>query len=377
MAKLPQGIRKRDNGIYEKRFTVNGTRYSIYGNSVKEIQEKELEARQKIAQGTYKDNRNITLDEYVEVWKSQKRQYNKANSLRAYTAMYDKHIKDLLGNVKIQALEKRHCQELQKKANITLSASSTNYVMTVLKMILNSAIDDEIITRNVAKSIKPLSNDKGQKAAETKHRALTEEEQRAFMTEAKKMDSYYYELYATMLMTGARIGEIACITWNDIDFKRNVIYINKTVSADENGKKIINNTPKTKTSKREIPLKEPLKAILKAQRIKSTIIYSVNGYNINTPLFCTVNGNVASYHTVNLDIKRIVKKLREKGFAISDFTCHAFRDTFATRFIEQGGNPQTLKTILGHSSLAMTMDLYAQVLPNTKQAEMEKVQIII
>ena len=42
-----------------------------------------------------------------------------------------------------------------------------------------------------------------------------------------------------------------------------------------------------------------------------------------------------------------------------------------TRFIEQGGTPQTLKTILGHSSLAMTMDLYSQVMANTKQKEMD------
>lgn len=55
----------------------------------------------------------------------------------------------------------------------------------------------------------------------------------------------------------------------------------------------------------------------------------------------------------------------------------AMRDTFATRFIEQGGTAQTLKTILGHSTLAMTMDLYAHVLPNTKAEDMNRVQISV
>lgn len=59
------------------------------------------------------------------------------------------------------------------------------------------------------------------------------------------------------------------------------------------------------------------------------------------------------------------------------FTSHALRDTFATRYIEQGGNPQTLKTILGHSSYSITMDLYSQVLPNTKKQEMERIIIEI
>lgn len=62
---------------------------------------------------------------------------------------------------------------------------------------------------------------------------------------------------------------------------------------------------------------------------------------------------------------------------IEHFSAHALRDTFATRYIEQGGSPQVLKTILGHNSLAMTMDLYSHVLPNTKQKEMESVRIVI
>ena len=70
---------------------------------------------------------------------------------------------------------------------------------------------------------------------------------------------------------------------------------------------------------------------------------------------------------VNRAIRDGVKRLEQKGNRLEHFTVHAFRDTFAARYIEQGGNLQTLKTILGHSSLAMTMDLYSHVLPDTKQ----------
>lgn len=55
------------------------------------------------------------------------------------------------------------------------------------------------------------------------------------------------------------------------------------------------------------------------------------------------------------------------------FTLHYLRHTFATRAIENGMKPQTLKAILGHSSLAMTMDLYSHVLPSTKADEMEAI----
>ncbi|MDO4439134.1 MAG: tyrosine-type recombinase/integrase [Eubacteriales bacterium] len=80
------------------------------------------------------------------------------------------------------------------------------------------------------------------------------------------------------------------------------------------------------------------------------------------------------HHCVLLHVfNRTFKRLENKNIHIDRVTPHALRDTFATRAIENGMNPQTLKKILGHSSLAMTMDLYAHVLPNTMQEEMEKI----
>ena len=82
-------------------------------------------------------------------------------------------------------------------------------------------------------------------------------------------------------------------------------------------------------------------------------------------------------HAINRAITKTLERLEAKGTYIDYFTAHALRDTFATRYIEQGGQPQTLKVILGHSSLAMTMDLYAHVLPNTKQKEMDNLYIAL
>lgn len=78
--------------------------------------------------------------------------------------------------------------------------------------------------------------------------------------------------------------------------------------------------------------------------------------------------------TVSSAIDNVLKRLRQQDIEIERFTHHAFRDTFATRYIEEGGNMQTLQKILGHSSLAMTADLYAHVLPNTKQQEMQQIE---
>ena len=94
-------------------------------------------------------------------------------------------------------------------------------------------------------------------------------------------------------------------------------------------------------------------------------------------IFASVYGGIVHNHAINRAISDALARLEEKGRPMEHFTAHALRDTSATRYIEQGGSPQTLKTILGHSSLAMTMDLYSHVLPNTKQKEMDNLKIVV
>ncbi|MBQ9032419.1 MAG: tyrosine-type recombinase/integrase [Parasporobacterium sp.] len=94
-----------------------------------------------------------------------------------------------------------------------------------------------------------------------------------------------------------------------------------------------------------------------------------------TWIFPNTRGTMTNYNNVDVCIANIVKNINADGIDFKPFSVHAFRDTFATRCIEQGMQPQTLKTILGHSSLKMTMDLYAHVMPNTKAEELSKTNI--
>ena len=192
--------------------------------------------------------------------------------------------------------------------------SSVNYTIQVLKIILNDTVAQELLDRNPAAKVKPLKHT-GQAVTKSSHRALTVEEQRRFLDAAKR--SFYYEFFAFLLLTGMRHGEGAAMRWDDVDFAKNVLHVTKSLSFDENGHVIIG-PPKSAAGIRDIPINDEIRKILILQ---------------------------------------------------------ALRDTFATRFIEQGGSPQTLKTLLGPKSLSMTMDLYSQVLPNTKQEEMDRIRI--
>lgn len=368
MARLGAGTRKRADGTLEKRFTIDGKRYSVYGKNTKEIEQKELEIKNKIKDGIYTDNRNLTLDQYFDEWLSGKRNGAKGNTLKTYKSHYYKHISPRIGGRKVQKIERREILNLQREVSEKLSPTTCNGVLRTLKIILNDAMHDEIINKNPAGGIKALKEP--EKATETYHRALTEQEQKDFMQEMSK--DYYYEFIALLLCTGMRTGEAAALAWSDIDYKENVIHVTKTVTYNEDGTATIG-TPKSEAGKRDIPLNDTIKAVLSCQRKKLGNLFPMNDNRV----FVSVYGGIVHNHAVNRSISDALTRLEEQNKPIEHFTAHALRDTFATRYIEQGGSPQTLKTILGHSSLAMTMDLYSHVLPNTKQQEMDNLKIVL
>lgn len=368
MARLAAGIRKRIDGILEKRFTVDGVRYSIYGKNTKELTQKEQEIRKNIESGIYTDNRRITLDKYFEEWLTGKRNRTKGNTLKTYKSYYYKHVSSRIGSRKVQQIERREILTLQRDIAEHLSVSTCNTVLKMLKVVFNDAIQDAVISKSPVDGIKALK-DTTTKASETYHRALTEQEQREFMKELES--DYYYEFVAILLCTGMRSGEAAALTWDDIDYKQNVIHVTKTATFNEDGTATIG-SPKSEAGNRDIPLNDTIRDILVRQRKKQGSIVQ-----IENKVFTSVYGGMVHNHAVNRAISEALARLQEKGKMIEHFTAHALRDTFATRYIEQGGSPQTLKTILGHSSLAMTMDLYSHVLPNTKQKEMDNLKIVL
>lgn len=145
--------------------------------------------------------------------------------------------------IKLQKLERRQVLNFQKELSEgDISIRTCNNILKVLKIVLNDAVVDELITKSPADSVKALK-ETGAKATETYHRALTEQEQKDFMQEMKK--DYYYEFVSLLLCTGMRIGEVSALTWGDIDYGQNVIHVTKTVTFNEGGTMTIG-SPKSK-----------------------------------------------------------------------------------------------------------------------------------
>lgn len=377
MQKLPTGVRRRKTGLLEKRFSVNGSRYSVYGKTLRQLSEQEHKKRTQIAEAMPLSRKSMTTDQYFEIWIEGKKMSVKPSTIRVYKIYYRPYASPFIGSLQLSEITRRDILQIQCEAAKKLCPTTNNILLTVIKVILNEAVEDKLIRENPAKGVKPVKVT--EKATETYHRALTEMEQEQFMDAAK--GNYYYELLAFQLLTGMRLGEAGALYWSDIDKEKNVIHVRRTITRTEDGVFYIGDSPKSEAGVRDIPMTEGMKKLLEQQKKKQEKRRNQKNFQQNSKYqmlcFTSPTGQMIGHGTVNKNIRRILCELDKKGIYIKPFTSHALRDTFATRYIEQGGNPQTLKTILGHSSLSMTMDLYSHVLPNTRQAEMDRITIKI
>lgn len=369
--RLPRGFTRRNDGRLEYRFNASGRRVSVYGGSVKECYTKADQARENAKQGVKIGAAKITFGEYVAEWLE----------LRAHTVIeatiinYEMSLKraaPYINNIRLSDLDRRDILRVQAELSKRYATSTTNTTIRHIRTICQSAVADRIIQFNPCESVKPIKR-KEPKITKTTHRALTIDEQREFFRLAREKKSYYYNLFVFLIQTGCRCGEALALNWSDIDYKNNVIHIRKTITLSRGGW-TVGELPKTEAGYRDIPMTRDIKINLTDQRDLMIFVHGIKAAKKSGRVFLQRMDPDRVQATGNIDIaiRHVVK-----GTSVKYFGAHAFRDTFATRAIEQGMQPNTLKEILGHSSITMTMDLYAQVLPNTKEDSMNSLVISV
>ena len=366
-------MKKRKDGYLKRSFTFNGKRYYVYGKTSEELNQKETNKRAELKNGRA-ERENPTIKAYYDYFTDIRRNQVKENSIRTQS----KHFKLLaeteiysgvcFGDLRVKDITRK---DIEQTRQILLSKGKTpehlNIVFSHLNHVFNSALNDEIIERNPCKLLKPLKRT-AEPINETKHRALTESETIKFFKTASEQNSIYLNHFKFMINSGLRVGELGALTLSDIDYKTGFIHVNKTISTDELGQSIISDTTKTKSGKRDIPLTPELKKIISEQISFNKSVY---GIGINDNIFKSANGKILRNLSINNEIDKICNDAE-----IESFTCHSFRNTFATRFIEQNPSDyKILSEILGHKDISITLNLYTHVMSENKINSMNKIMI--
>lgn len=365
--KLPRGIRQRGQG-YEGRLMYEHQNYTVHGRTIGETQKALTDLKYRLEHGMYINNVRLTVDEWFNTWMEEyKKNQVKIGTYLNYKKYYNGMIKASIGQKQVNSIRGDDIQKLYNTwVKREYAISTIKIASAVVNGCFKQAEKNGLIERNPVK-LATLPKKAKKKKKGKKIMVMTKDQQRLFMKYAKQ--SYLYNLFEVMLRTGMRSGEIRGLIYGlDIDKKNKVIHIQRTLKY-ESGMGFFTDTPKTKSSEREIPLTKEVEHYLDAQQK----LWWGNIIRMDRFLFCNYNGDPLSRECVQGEIDRIVERIRKDGHTFPRITSHVFRHTFATRAIEAGMKPQILKAILGHSSLAMTMDLYSHVLPDSKAEEMEMI----
>lgn len=384
-------IRKRSNGLWEGRITIGSDpltgkqqQKSVYAKTEKELRGKmkaalkEWEERKALPRLSVEQEK-ITLGEWLDIWLNDyKKNSVSPSTYVSYQNAIDNHIKPVLGNIKLRELRPEQIQQFlntqQRAGNAkTEKESLASWTVLKLKNVINGslkqALQNGLILRNPTEAIIPP------KLQQKDIRILSAEEQERFM---RALEGHRLEAFFKLaLATGMRRGELLALTWDNVDFNNRTISILHSASRQLNHKtgttEIVLTDPKTRTSRRQIPMLESVVPILKEHYEKQQIEkkFFGKGYNPNNLVFCSNVGSFLEPRRINTTLEKLIKKAE-----IEPINFHALRHTFATRAMENEIHPKIVQSLLGHANSSLTMDIYTHVLPSVAKQEMQKLEAV-
>lgn len=361
---LGKGLVQEKSEYYVARFV------DRFGKRQSKRFKKLQEARQWLADSQYIDEhsnmsmpRDMTVNAFFEFWYDTIKKMLKPGTADYYKLRYDVSIKPIIGNMKLTDVKANHCQMIvnqmvdDNKANSTIARTCT-----VMRGIFNYAVECDIIMKSPC-TVKITSNiGKKKKVREV----LTKDVQKKFL---QYIQGHRYEYqYRFILQTGLRIGELTGLKWEDVNFEKRTITVNRTMQYLVGKDTWRTGEPKSHAGKRTIPLTDEAINILKFQKEKNNSL-KVMPLEWRDYVFLNNKGMPVHTDTYNDALETICKKLDIKKFSV-----HVLRHTFATRIVESGAMKiKTLSTIMGHSTIGLTMDLYVHTTDDEMFNEIELV----
>lgn len=379
--KLPKNITLRSDGRYMGRFTYRGDTYTLYGSNPNKLKKELDNLRYEVEHALYVKQSSMTFGEWFNTWlEDYKRNSVKQGTYQTYKQAYVNMVSDTFSKMKLSEIRPDTIQKYLNKIYAShYSDSRLKLAYVLLREPLEQAMKNNMIINNPAYNVNLPG--KKTKKKEKSVVALSKEEQHLFLEYADS--SVYYPIYEFALSTGMRIGEILALQWSDIDFEEKEIHVSGTLIYVREESRRYKDTPKSTSGDRIIPMLNNVILLLKKQKSKQLqqklLLGEKYGMNkcIDDLVFTGDLGDAIWDSAIRVDMRKIIKRIKESHSFPEDISLHIFRHTFATRGLENGIDMKTMQTILGHSSLSMTMDLYSHVLPDKKHNEMSKLEGII
>ncbi len=257
--------------------------------------------------------------------------------------------------------KKQRCCATGACCHQQLTPRTLKDIRDCFRSALNCALSDELISRNVAQSVKLPANRK------KKRKRWTTEQARQFLASAKADKDPFYAAYVLILVEGLRKGEVLGLPDNAVDFERQRLEIGYQLQRV--GKQLLHRETKTEGSDAELPFPAIVGTALRARlayrdRDKQD---AADAWQVHGLMFTTKYGTPIeprnfdrSWHT------RIAKA------GVPKITVHDGRRTCGSLLADLDVHPRVAMAILRHAQFAITMEIYTEVSDTATRAGLKK-----
>lgn len=351
----------RPDGRWEGRYSVvvDGRRVqrSVYAAREREAVAKlaEMVAKRDTGQLQLRGPR-LTVAEWLDAWLVDCQGRVRPTTLQRYSDITRLHLAPSLGSHQITALTPQHVNAfLTAKLAAGLAPRTVAHLRAVLRTALTAAMATDLVTRNAAQLARPP------KVPAPDRKDWTAADVEAVL--AAVADTDEEAPVAVSLLAGLRQGEVLGLRWADIDLAGHSLQVRQALQrqAVEPGSRrrdFVAVEPKSRTSRRRVPLNDRLDTILMAHRAREAAKRSVLGlaplqageYAFTATDCRPIEGTALT--------KRFEKRLGDAGLPAR--TWHDLRHGFASRLADSGVDLLVISRLLGHSGVGITATTYTR-----------------
>lgn len=367
--------RRKSDGRWVAAVSIDfGRRRVFYARSRSEARQKLRSALGQRDGGTLLASPRQTFGQFVKRWLEDTVKPTAApRTHQAYEEKLRIHVLPWLERVPLERLNPAHLSRLYRlRLEAGKSPTTVNFVHNVIHRALAAAVRQQLLARNVADLVEPPR-------VARRELVTYSAEQLAQLRQA--IQGHRFEtLWTLLLTTGLRFGEAAALTWEAVSIDDASLDVRSTLTrltgdaAKKAGRSWSIGPPKTKRSRRRIPLMATAVAALRQQkrqqleaRIAAGPAWRDHGF-----VFTTRDGApVRETHALS----EFKEALRASNLV--DRTLHDLRHQFATLFFAAQENPRAAQDILGHSNIATTLDTYTGAVPQVLRDSVRRVDALM
>jgi integrase len=349
--------RGQDGKRRQRNKTIKGTK--------KEAEARLREVLASLDTGSYVVPSKQTVGDFFTRWLQDYAAHNvRARTLDGYRDIIKQHLVPAIGDITLTSLTPAHIQSYYSKALESgrldgkggLSARTVKHHHRLLVEALGHALKWGLVVRNVALAVNPP------KPVNVEMHTLDNTSVHKLMEASR--ETPYYPLIHLALYTGMRRSELLGLRWKDVDLGMATVSIVQVMHKLRDGS-IVFSEPKTAKSRRMVVLTPTSALALKEHRKKREALADMLGkpLSVDDLVFCNVDGTPLSPSTVSHAFLDITRKA-----GIKNIRLHDLRHSHASLMLKQNVHPKIVQERLGHSTIAITLDLYSHITPGLQEA---------